>query len=40
MVWLIAQNVTEQWQTDLKSVIFTGLFILACIAALIWWLRR
>jgi len=31
---------TKGWNSDLKSVIFFGVFILICIAAGIWWLRR
>jgi hypothetical protein len=30
----------DEWSRNLKSVIFFGVFILAAMAALIWWLRR
>ncbi len=30
----------REYQTDLKSLLFLCGFVLLCIAAAIWWLRR
>ncbi len=31
---------TQEYQANLKSLLFIGGFALLCIAATIWWLRR
>jgi hypothetical protein len=37
---LDADMSADDWSRELKSVIFFGVFIIAAMAALIWWLRR
>jgi hypothetical protein len=43
MAWLalLADDVnTESYGANVKSLIFLGVFVLAALAAFIWWLRR
>jgi hypothetical protein len=39
--YLLADDIsTESYAGNLRILIFLGVFVLAAIAAIIWWLRR
>jgi len=41
MTWLADATLdAHEYQANLKSLIFVGVFLLMCMAATIWWLRR
>ncbi|MGA3067790.1 MAG: hypothetical protein ABSF29_13185 [Tepidisphaeraceae bacterium] len=39
--WLLADEISpESYATNLKGLIFLGVFVLLAMVAFIWWLRR